>query len=227
MAKSRSKKRNTKRLHIILVISFSILFVCALFLIRDNFFGKNTKVVVVPIPTIFPTPTIQSLLPTKTKSITPAPIVSSSTKLSYFLPNGWVTQNDSTQTFQVGYDPASFDATSQEKFVSVTRKNLEQSPYYSPYANTTQFSIEPYDNGSRHSFIEKQLGEVISSANKTPSYKEKNLTVAGKNCLIISGISISQFPDNWGMCPISSTKAILITTFNTDVEVFLKTLKFL
>lgn len=114
--------------------------------------------------------------------------------------------------------------------VTITTKNLQNNQYYSPYANSVIAGIKAYNGGSRHVFIENELlNEKISSQNKSADFQEKEYLVQGKNCLVFYGVSISQSPTTWGMCPINSTRAFYFNGFldETAIRQMLGTLNFL
>jgi hypothetical protein len=151
--------------------------------------------------------------------------IKTSKKLTYLLPAGWYVAKDSSLLFEIGYNPATHEVK-YENGISLIRKNLANNQYYSTYANTTTFTIKTYNNGSRHEFINKELGEPISSMNKSPDFKEIDYIIGNKNCLVFKGVSISQYPTVWGMCPLTSAKALLFSTFDNDIESTLQTLTF-
>ncbi len=158
------------------------------------------------------------------------PTVSDIKKIIYKLPDTFQTVNDSSNTFQLGFNPDLYTSKTESGLLSIIAKNLNSDPkyFYSEFNHTTNFKILPYDNGSRHTFIEKQLGEPLSSTDQPEKIVESDYLVTGKKCLIISGIYISQSPTVVGMCPISTTKAILFTSFDlAAVLQHLSTLKFL
>lgn len=172
--------------------------------------------------------TFNQILSTFKFTSTPTPTTSIS-KVTYKLPSGWQTFSGPANQFTVGFNPSTQDASMQDGIVSIVYKNLQNNPYYSPYAQTQHFQVLPYNNGSRHAFIEKQLGETlsISKDNITSDTDELNIQIAGKNCLIINGVYISQFPTVWGMCVIDSTSALMFNSFNyADLSQHLSTLKF-
>ena len=144
------------------------------------------------------------------------------TKITYNLPSGWKSASNVNKNFEVGYDPNQYDAKASESTVELIRKNLSDYPRYS--ANYVTFILKPYDNGSRHNFIEQQLGEKLSPVNKAANYSESEYLIQGKSCLVLDGISISQFPTNWGMCVVSPKQALLFTASSKET---LSTLRFL
>ncbi|MFZ2153544.1 MAG: hypothetical protein WAV41_05865 [Microgenomates group bacterium] len=147
--------------------------------------------------------------------------------IKYDLPANWLSVRDNSQLFEVGYNPATQDIKMDKQSISIIYKNLNNNPYYSNYASSQLFQILPYNNGSRHAFIEKQLGETINSGNKFPDYFESDINIDGKSCLVLHGISISQFYPIWGMCAINSQQALLFNSFNyADLSPHLSSLKF-
>ena len=92
----------------------------------------------------------------------------------------------------------------------------------------TSFTIKDYDGGARHTFLYAFFGGKLTNQDKFPDYKEVEYSIDGKTCLFLDGISYSQFPTVWGMCPISGSKALLITTWDRENYVkALSTIKFL
>ena len=164
---------------------------------------------------------------TESKVITPTKAQALINSIDYSLPQGWLSVRDNSQLFEVGYNPATQDIKMDKQSISVIYINLNNNPYYSPYASTQLFQVLPYNNGSRHAFIEKQLGESINSGNKSPGYYESEMNIDGKSCLVLNGISISQFYTVWGMCAINTKQALLFTSFNyADLSQHLGSLKF-
>lgn len=149
--------------------------------------------------------------------------------LNYLLPSGWQTTTDSTNTFKVGFDPATQDAKNENGTLGITNKNLDNNQYYSPYGNSMNFSIKQYNGGSRHEFIYKMIGENPHETDSLmDNYKEYNYTIDGKSCLILDGISISQYPTVWGMCAINSSQVLSFSMFqHFSYLSTLKTIEFL
>jgi hypothetical protein len=135
-------------------------------------------------------------------------------KITYKLPNGWQTITDLTGKFSVGYNPQTQDISTEYGYLGVVTKNLTNNQYYSPYSSTITFKVFPYNNGSRHSFIETRIGEPISSGNKNTNYSESNMQIDAKNCLVIQGLQISMGPSIHGMCAINSNQAVYFTAFD-------------
>jgi hypothetical protein len=164
---------------------------------------------------------------TENKVITPTKIQTLIKSIKYNLPPNWLSVRDNSQLFEVGYNTVTQDIKMDKQSISVIYKNLNNNPYYSPYASTQFFQVLPYNNGSRHTFIEKQLGETINSGNKSPGYYESEMNIDGKSCLVLNGISISQFYSVWGMCAINTKQALLFNSFNyADLSQHLNSLKF-
>jgi hypothetical protein len=194
--------------HLVIILSslVAILFVTILYLLYVANIPKPTSIVVAlpsPAPTQIPATTAPT--PTPGKNIS---------SIKYVLPSGWKTVTHPSGLFSVGYNPSTQYIETDDQSISLIYKNTLNNPYYSPYASTQKFNILPYDNGSRHKFIETQLGESLNSGNKWPGYYKSEFYIDGKNCLVLNGVSISQFYTVWGMCAINSKQALLFTSFN-------------
>lgn len=135
--------------------------------------------------------------------------------LKYNLPQGWSAVKYYDNTFEIGYDPSFYetkvsDARNDKNSLWIVKKNS-----MTPYSNSFIFSLLPYDGGSRHKFIYNQIGETPTGGDLYRDYKELEYNISGKSCLILDGISISQYPVVWAMCAVGD-KAILMTTFDRN-----------
>lgn len=143
-----------------------------------------------------------------TISPTPEPTTAAK-KLTYFLPSGWKTVQDTSGTFEVGYDPsmsqlftgANGNSVSNLS-VSVTLGGTWQNNPVKKVGYNFSIAVKPYDGGSRHNFI---LG--TSQWDKSADYHEKDYSYNGWNCLVLYGTFISQSDTNWGMCIIDTKRA--------------------
>lgn len=142
-------------------------------------------------------------------------------KLSYLLPQGWKTVSDSTGTIEMGYDPnINFPNTDPKSGsrISIMPKDQGSFRYY--------LNLEDYDGGSRHKFILRGVTYDYKSSN----YREESLVYNGWSCLVLYGISVSQWPSTEGMCAVSGNKAIAFGTWldsTKDVEQVIRTIKLL
>jgi len=214
----------------LLLSIIAVLFVSLLISIYLNFQKPTPPIISLPTLTIYPsiTPISTNKFVDQKSKLTPTPFKNINT-IKYLLPQGFQTVNDNSQIFQLGYNSTEYDAKSDSKSISIIRKDLNTDPkhFYSPYSNTFNFMVLAYNNDSRHKFIENYLGESLNSGNKLPNYSESEFVIAGKNCLILNGISISQYPTVWGVCPISTSHALLFNGFDFNTLKFiLATLKF-
>jgi len=155
-------------------------------------------------------------------STSPIPTLSAH-KLTYSLPTGWTTLQDKTGTLEIAYDSKKATLFGNDSLGNLSI-NLGQKSGYGQYFSAF---IKPYDGGSRHKFI---LGnEVLKDQDKMPDYHEKTYSYNGWNCLVLYGISLSQWPSTEGMCAISSTQAIGFNTWQDDTgtEQIIKTIRLL
>jgi len=157
-------------------------------------------------------------------------------KISYQLPSGWQKVTDKTNTFEAGFNPETQTGDSNttlayENAVALTYKNADNNPYYSPFASSIFLWLLPYDNGSRHTFIETQvLKEKLSLHFKVGKSIEKEYVVQGKNCLVLYKLEdLSQGHTTIGVCPISNSIALVFSSFfdESRVKPMLQTLKLL
>lgn len=156
----------------------------------------------------------------------PSPAPSNVKKLTYDLPEGWKTSTDTSNSFEVGYDPNRY---------RVTPSNLGLSFSYVAHPDSFDFRLLPYGGGSRHSFIYQQLGYVPAppASEKTKDYHEVEYSYNGWSCLVIYGLYFSASGTTWGMCPVSSSQALFFEGPSSGpgaeapTEGFIKTIKFL
>ena len=148
--------------------------------------------------------------------------------LTYSLPSGWNTATDPTGAFEVGYDPVSTHAGKSETTASITLYKSRPTP---TYGNTTYLLVQllPYDNGSRHAFIYKTIGNTPVKQDYLPNFREVEYAYNNHSCLFLFGIGISQIPTTWGMCDVGGNRAFAIFTWENEVDLdpTLKTIKLL
>lgn len=152
--------------------------------------------------------------------ITPSPNTSNIKKLNYYLLEGWKTSTDSTDTFEMGYDPQKFRATPGN--LAIMLGNISN-------PGSITMRILPYDGGSRHQFIYNELGFASAppASEKAEYYHEVEYSYNGWRCLVIYGLYFSAKGATWGMCPISSSQAIFIEgpESESETESIIKTIK--
>ena len=135
--------------------------------------------------------------------------------LKYNLPQGWSTVRYYNNAFELGYDPSTYetkvdDIRNDKNSLWVVKKDST-----TPYSNSFIFSLLSYDGGSRHKFIYNQIGETPTKDDLFKDYKELEYNISGKSCLVLDGITISQYPVVWAMCAVGD-KAVLMTTFDRN-----------
>ncbi|MDO8610174.1 MAG: hypothetical protein Q7R95_06490, partial [bacterium] len=133
--------------------------------------------------------------------------------IKYNLPENWLSVRDNSQLFEVGYNPLIQDIKMTTLGIEFKDKISNPSQVIS---NLASYQIVDYNNGSRHTFLYSYFGGKLTNQDKFPDYKEIEYQIDGKTCLFLDGISYSQFPTVWGVCPISSSKALLITTWDRE-----------
>jgi hypothetical protein len=160
-----------------------------------------------------------------TQAITPTPTQGSipSKTLYYSVPTGWKTVQDSTDTFAISFDPVTskVDANNTNGLLLLRQRPNPSLGYY----GCESVNLYPYDGGSRHLFINKYLGETPTKSELFSDYKETEYLYNGKSCLVLNGISISQFNGVWGMCDTGSGKAFLFTSCDRDSANYEKVLQ--
>lgn len=151
------------------------------------------------ITTITPSPTQQ-----------PKPVRT----LYYSVPNGWKTVQDATGSFSISYDPTKSKLdTNNSSGIVLLRQRPDPSL---GFMSCETLNLYPYDGGSRHQFIYKYLGEIPTKTSLFANYKEIEYVYNGKSCLLLNGISISQYNTVWGMCDTGNGKAFLFTSCDRD-----------
>ncbi len=131
-----------------------------------------------------------------------SPTANPAKNLNYLLPTGWKTVQDKTGTFEIGYNPET-DLIFGPSSINNLNVGLTKVGQYG--GSSYNLTIKPYDGGSRHNFILGPSG--IQEQDKMADYHEKNYTYNGWSCLVLYGISISQWPSTQGMCAIDSKQA--------------------
>lgn len=181
-----------------------------------------------PQPTIVP-----SSIPATSLAPTTKPTDSNKTTadkvLFYQLPAGWQTAKNQNQDFEVGFNPQTMriypTVSSNQVWIEIQRPQPLQG-----YATYTIVTLVPYDGGSRHNFIYKQLGYTTQTAlsERTSYYNEVSYTYNNWSCLILFGLGFSAQGTTWGMCPVNSTQALFIQgPAQVETEEFIKTIKWL
>ena len=176
------------------------------------------------IPNVISEPTPQvTITPSSNKntSISPLPSATSVSKsvknIEYSLPSGWKTIVDSTGKLEVGYDASRYNATSKEKWVELSGKWILEGKTSKRLGGNKIFYLSAYSGGSRHNELYKILGEnPTSMGSTTKDYSEREYVYNGWKCLVLNGISISEYPVAWGYCPISSTESLVLAFDNFD-----------
>jgi len=160
---------------------------------------------------------------TETNVVTPSIPQGKVKTIKYLLPQGWLSIRDNSQLFEIGYNPVTQDIQMSTTNIKIKDK-LKTGENFS---NEASYMIVNYDGGSRHTILSSYFGGKITDQDKFADYGEIEYLINGKNCLFLNGISYSQFPLVWGLCPISTTKALLYTS-NDRVNFVksLSTLKF-
>src|SRR3972149_4307660 len=147
---------------------------------------------------------------TGTPASTPPPTSASNVKiLKYTLPDGWQTVQDLSGQFEIGYDPETMKSDPKDSLIYLEK------PKTTP--GTWQFvgvELRPYSDGSRHQFIYDRLGEKPQAQDLTPSYHEVEYRYNNRSCLFLIGISISQYPQTWGMCDAGGGQALIIWSYD-------------
>lgn len=182
-------------------------------------------------PTPAPTASSQSSpQPSTSPNATDKP-VSNAIKITYKLPTGWQTIQDPSKRLEVGYDQSKYDAMSDGNKIWLSGKWVGQGSDMHRLGGSQYFYITPYSGGSRHTELYKLLGIQDGDTGwKMPKYAERDYILNSWNCLIMNGISISQYPVTWGYCPVSTSEAIVLEFDNNDwsqIEQQLATVKLL
>lgn len=142
-------------------------------------------------------------------------------KLSYLLPSGWKTITSPNGRLELGFDPA----TTQFQTTDTNPSGISLTGIWSTTPGQTRnlgsrysFSIKSYDGGSRHNFLYRELSFKPYGTNYDDipeNNYEREYQVSGWPCLVLFRIEISQWPQTWGICPISKTEAL---SFSMDGE---------
>lgn len=172
----------------------------------------QTQNPVVVSPTLQPTTTPSS---TQNTSVLPLPSATSVSKsvnnIEYSLPSGWKKIIDTSGRLEVGYDASKYDAKSKEKLIELSGKWILEGNKSKRLGWNKFFQLAPYNGGSRHDELYKILGENPTlTGSRTKNYSEREYTYNGWKCLVLNGISISDYPVAWGYYPISSTEALVL-----------------
>ena len=153
-------------------------------------------------------------------TLSPKPTI---TSLTYSLPSDWVTAQDPDNAFEIGYNPVEDETKtypdSDNRLFLVSTTGLK--------SMHSIFRVTEYDGGSRHAYLEKIMGEPLNNSDKLPDFREVEYIIQGKKCLIYDGYAISMSPQVWGMCPISSTKALFFNLSRQNLIERLTTIRFL
>lgn len=149
------------------------------------------------------------------QSLSPTP-KSSVIKLNYLVPVSYNKITDIAKSFEVAYDPAKFaKVNSEDSRVLLSLKDNQ---------NIVDIKLLPYNNGSRHTFLQNNL-----SFQKISETKEIDYNISGKSGLFEYNVDASA-TYAVGMVTASPTKAWTITTTSSDrllIESIISTLKLL
>lgn len=138
--------------------------------------------------------------------------------VSYYLPNGWKTAADTTGTFEVGYNPSENSVEQRDKEIVLGKLG--------PTTGILHIiSLLPYDGGSRHNFIYKQMNAVDPIQDRMPGYYESEFVYNGWSCLVLHGFSYSASGDVHGMCAVDSSRAFMF--FSIPSEDVVRTVRLL
>ncbi|MBI2310106.1 hypothetical protein HYU89_04390 [Candidatus Collierbacteria bacterium] len=153
----------------------------------------------------------------------PQPTTSVTTKtLSYALPIGWKTIQDSTGAFEIGYDQNIYKPTQNNQSIMLA---------YTAHPGSNTIALVSYDGGSLHQAIYKQLGYDARAVaiEKNKDYYEKEYSYSGWRCLVMYGLNYSASGNVWGICAVSSDKALFFSGLDTPLstEQFIQTFKYL
>jgi len=141
--------------------------------------------------------------------------------LSLVVPSSWKTIQDTTNTYQLSYNPILFTATAGEGMIFLNNNEGINGKNERVYT----FEKKQYDGNSRHIFINEHMGN-------TYTYKktyEKSYNIDGKSALIIYNVDYRDIT-LLGIAPLDASSALLITGTNTEeayIKGILQTLKVL
>ncbi|HLD91940.1 MAG TPA: hypothetical protein VI795_00940 [Patescibacteria group bacterium] len=214
MTKKKSPIINIKNKNLVIIPIIVFILASIGFLVNSKYRKTNFS-----NPSLIETPSsLNSTLPTPVfenkKTNPPSQTPKNIKKISYFVPTGWIT--DALDTFQISYDPSKLHKCYNGEHGIVLCS-----------AYNTYFSIDilPYDGGSRHLFIYNNGLGTPKKSELFSDYYEKEYNMDGKSCLILNGISVSQFPVIWGVCAIDSSRALLFYSYDRDEDSYLSILK--
>jgi hypothetical protein len=138
--------------------------------------------------------------------------------MMYHLPDGWKTVSDTSGTFEVGYDPS--QNTTEQRDQEIVLGKI------GPTTGVIHIvSLRPYDGGSRHNFIYKQMNAPDPMQDRMPGYYESEFRYNGWSCLVLHGFSYSASGDIHGMCAVDSTRAFMF--FGIPSEDVVRTVRLL
>lgn len=151
------------------------------------------------------------------------PIKGTSAKnLYYSLSTNWRTVQDTTNSFEIGYDPSVFKPIQNAKSITLA---------YMAHPGSNTIALVPYDGGSVHQAIYKQLGYDNQSVaiEKSKDYYENEYSYDGKRCLVLFGLNFSASGNIWGMCTVSPSSALFFSGLENPsmTEQFIQTFKLL
>lgn len=171
---------------------------------------KYPKVTI--IPTIVLTPSDTTAEPTKLIS----------KQLNYFLPKSWQTIQDSTNSFEIGYDPTIFTSRASKESIFLG---------YIANQGSNSVTLIDYDGGSLHQVIYKQMGYDARAVaiEKSKSYFEKEYSYNGGRCLVLYGLNFSASGNVWGFCNVNSSKGLYFSGFDNSekTEQLIQTFRYL
>jgi len=157
-----------------------------------------------------PVPSATDMPSKQNPSVTPKP----AKKITYKLPSGWQTEKDTSGRIEVGFDTSRYTAISGENRVGLSGIWVgKQGVDLHRLGWNKDFNITTYNGGSRHTELYKILGVTNPSTMDWTSpqyYSEREYSYSGWNCLVVNGVSISQYPVAWAYCPISSNEALVM-----------------
>lgn len=151
--------------------------------------------------------------------------------ISYNLPLGWKTIVDKLGRLEAGYDPEKYSAKASGNLIDLSDKWILEDGKSRRLGWNKYFYLTSYSGASRHSELYKVLGVSEDETNwKGKEYSEREYLYNGWNCLVLSGISISQFPAAFAYCPVSKKEAAVLAFDSTDwakIEEQISTIKLL
>jgi hypothetical protein len=169
----------------------------------------------VPLPEVTETPT-PSPVPTINPQDDLTPTTVPSKEINYNLPSGWETIKDTNNQFEIGFNPNEFNASPYPARIGLNRKQC---------CFNFVMRIEPYDGGSRHSYLNQHFQGYESISN---TY-EKNYQMNGKSGLVIYNVEYSS-TIVIGMINIDGNRAFVFGSTGGNeqqIEQILSTIKLL